>query len=417
MFLGITNTPRDYAWGSTTDLPEMLGRTITGRPQAELWLGAHPASPSVVVNPAVVGGADTLADWIRAEPETALGPRGAAPTGLPFLLKLLAAASPLSLQAHPTPEQAKDGFIRENEAGIPLHAPDRNYKDPFPKPELIVALSERFDALSGFRPIEDALADIAMIDAGSGRLADLRHHAEQGLEAVVRWLETADDGAASQIRETIERAREVAEPTPGIQTVVHLASLFDADPGVVVSLFMHRVTMHAGEAMYLPAGNIHAYLQGFGVELMAPSDNVLRGGLTPKHIDVPELLRVLDFTAHPVPVLEPERLGSGVDRFAPEGVGFALVRVSGAGRPPGSGASGVVPLHGPSIAICTAGTATLVGALSATMLRQGEACFITPDEGDVTVEADAIAGVAATVFIATGAPTSPVEARRGNDNR
>ncbi|WP_083527659.1 mannose-6-phosphate isomerase, class I [Curtobacterium ammoniigenes] len=411
MFLGITNTPRDYAWGSTTAIPEILGRTITGRPQAELWLGAHPGSPSVVVNPAVVDGADTLADWIRAEPETALGPRGNRPTGLPFLLKLLAAASPLSLQAHPTPEQAKDGFIRENDAGIPLHASDRNYKDPFPKPELIVAISERFDALSGFRPIDEALADIATIDAGSGALTPLRGHAEAGLEAVVRWLETADEQARSQIAEVVERARSVTDPTPNIRTVVDLAARFTDDPGIVVSLFMHRVRMADGEAMYLPAGNIHAYLEGVGIELMAPSDNVLRGGLTPKHVDVPELLRVLDFTAHPVPMLEPESLAPGIDRFAPDGVGFALIRVRGSGRSAGLGSGGLVELTGPSIAICTAGTATLVGARSATMLRQGESCFITPDEGAVTVEADAIAGVVATVFIATGATDEAVTVR------
>lgn len=402
MFLGITNTPRDYAWGSVTAIPELLGRTVTGAPQAELWLGAHPGSPSVVVNPATVGGADTLLDWIAAEPEAALG---AGRTGLPFLLKVLAAAAPLSLQAHPTPEQAREGFDREEAAGVPVDDPARNYKDPFPKPELVVALSERFEALSGFRPVAETLADVERLDAGSGRLGPLVAHLGQGLEDTVRWLETADEGALAVVRAVSDLATMMPDDAanPNVRTVRDLAEAYPDDPGIVVSLLMHRVTLRTGESMYLPAGNIHAYLDGLGIELMAPSDNVLRGGLTPKHVDVPELLHVLDFTAYPAPVLEPEHLAPGVDRFAPDGVGFALVRVTGDGGPVGLGTGGVAPLHGPSIAICTEGVVTLVGATSATLLRQGESCYVTPDEGDVTVEADATSGLTSTVFIATGA--------------
>ncbi|PZE68274.1 MULTISPECIES: mannose-6-phosphate isomerase, class I [unclassified Curtobacterium] len=407
MFLGITNTPRDYAWGSVSAIPELLGRTVTGVPQAELWLGAHAGSPSVVVNPAMVGGADTVLDWITAEPETALGPDRA---GLPFLLKVLAAAAPLSLQAHPTPEQAREGFEREEAAGVPLDDPGRNYKDPFPKPELVVALSDRFEALSGFRPVPEALAEVEALDGGSGRLGPLVVHLQHGLEDTVRWLEEADDSARAVIGAVghlatgaVAAAGPDGTVTPNTATAADLARAYPEDPGVVVSLLMHRVTLTRGEAMYLPAGNIHAYLDGLGIELMAPSDNVLRGGLTPKHVDVPELLRVLDFTAHPVPLLEPEHLAPAVDRFAPAGVGFALLRVTGDGRPAGPGAGGTAPLHGPSIAICTEGVVTLVGARTATLLRRGESCYITPDEGDVTVEADAGSGTTGTVFIATGA--------------
>ncbi|MCA5924159.1 mannose-6-phosphate isomerase, class I [Curtobacterium oceanosedimentum] len=402
MFLGITNTPRDYAWGSVTAIPELLGRTVTGAPQAELWLGAHAGSPSVVVNPAMVGGADTLRDWIADEPETALGVDR---TGLPFLLKVLAAAAPLSLQAHPTPEQAEEGYEREERAGVAIDDPARNYKDPFPKPELVVALSDRFEALSGFRPVEETLAEVRALDAGTGRLGPLEVHLLHGLEDTVRWLETADESALAVVQAAGDLAAATDEDhlTPNTRTVRDLAASWPGDPGIVVSLLMHRVTLSAGQAMYLPAGNIHAYLDGLGIELMAPSDNVLRGGLTPKHVDVPELLRVLDFTAYPAPVLEPEHVGPGVDRFAPQGVGFALLRVSGDGRPAGLSTGGVAPLSGPSIAICTEGVVTLVGARSATLLRRGESCFITPDEGDVTVEADSSDGVTSTVFIATGA--------------
>ncbi|MFZ7089061.1 mannose-6-phosphate isomerase, class I [Curtobacterium sp. RRHDQ10] len=401
MFLGITNTPRDYAWGSVTAIPELLGRTVTGRPQAELWLGAHPGSPSVVVNPAMVGGADTLLDWIDAEPREALGSDTA--HDLPFLLKVLAAAAPLSLQAHPTAEQARAGFERENAAGVPLDAPERNFKDPFPKPELIVAISERFEALSGFRPAADAVADVATIDAGTGRLGPLVAHLAAGLEDTFRWLIEPDDAARAVIAAASELAGAVEDPTPNVRTVVDLAASAPGDPGIVLSLLMHRVSLAQGECLFLPAGNIHAYLEGLGIELMAPSDNVMRGGLTAKHIDVPELLDVLDFSAHPEPYLVPDELAAGVDRFAPAGVGFALLRISSAGEPMGFGTGGVAPLAGPSIAICTEGAATLVGAHSATMLRRGESCYVTPDEGDVVVESDAALGATATVFIATSA--------------
>ena len=143
MFVGIENTPRDYAWGSETAISALLGTTPSGGPEAELWLGSHPGSPARVIDPGQVGGARNLTEWIAAAPSDALGthPR------LPFLLKVLAAASPLSLQAHPSAEQAQEGFARENALGVRLDAPERNYKDPYPKPEIICAVSDRFEAL------------------------------------------------------------------------------------------------------------------------------------------------------------------------------------------------------------------------------------------------------------------------------
>jgi len=179
MFLAITNTPRDYAWGSRSAIAELLGRAPSGRPEAELWLGAHAGSPSIVVNPAVVDGADTLADWFAAEPARALGRDR---DELPFLLKVLAADEPLSIQAHPTPEQAEAGFAAEEAAGVPIDSPTRNYKDPFPKPEIIVALSESFDALCGFRTPAETIVDVDALDAGTGRLAALRGSVATSLE-------------------------------------------------------------------------------------------------------------------------------------------------------------------------------------------------------------------------------------------
>lgn len=371
MFLAITNTPRDYAWGSTTAIADLLGRRPSGRPEAELWLGAHPGSPSVVVAPAVVGGADTLADWFAAEPGRALGRDR---DHLPFLLKLLAADGPLSIQAHPTPEQAREGFAREDAAGIPLDAPERNYKDSSAKPEIIVALSDTFDALCGFREPARTLADLDLLDDGSGRLDLLRRHLGESLRSTLAFLFQGDDDSSAVIAAVSELAAAHRADGAGIATVVDLAERYPGDPGVVVSLLLNRVTLRAGEALFLPAGNVHAYLGGFGVELMAPSDNVLRGGLTPKHVDVPELLKVLDFEPLPVPRLDPTTVARGVERFAPPGTGFAMLRVDAEG--PGA----VVEIGGPSIVLVTAGEVHVKGQDGTIRLGRGESAFVTPDE-------------------------------------
>jgi mannose-6-phosphate isomerase len=385
MFLAITNTPRDYAWGSRTAISELLGRKPSGRPEAELWLGAHAGSPSIVVAPAVVDGADTLADWFAAEPARALG-RGR--TELPFLLKVLAADQPLSIQAHPTPEQAEEGFAREEAAGVPLDAPHRNYKDRFPKPEIIVALSDRFDALCGFRDVAETLADIDAVDAGTGRLSALRGSVASSLESTLAWLFDGSDESRRVVAAVAELAREVADPSPSTATVVDLDDRYPGDPGVVVSLLLNRVSLRAGEALFLPAGNVHAYLGGLGIELMAPSDNVLRGGLTPKHVDVPELLTVLEFTPLPVPWLRPVEVARGVERFAPEGTGFALLRVHA------GGAGAVVEIGGPSILLVTEGEVDVKGQDGAIHLARGESAFVTPDEVRLAVSGGGLLWVA-----------------------
>ncbi len=310
MFVEITNSPRDYAWGSTTLLSELFGRPPSGRPEAELWLGTHPGSPA-----RLVGGGD-LRD-VAGE--------------LPFLLKLLAAGSTLSLQAHPTPEQAREGFAREDAAGIPRDDPARNYKDPYSKPELVYALTE-FRALSGFRPVDAVRTDLDT--AGLGLLPDLRTEAD--LRGVVERLLATD--VSAELDAIV--AAFVAGAAESWATVRELAVQCPGDPGIAISLLLHTVVLQPGEALYLPAGNIHAYQRGLAIELMGPSDNVLRGGLTPKHVDVPELLSVLDFRALPEPRLAPV-VREGVRDFAPAGAGFRL-RVLDAGASVDAAAPAIV---------------------------------------------------------------------------
>ncbi|WP_165070387.1 mannose-6-phosphate isomerase, class I [Marisediminicola senii] len=423
MFVGITNTPRPYAWGSRTAIAELLGTEASTGPEAELWLGAHEGSPSRLVHPDQAGGANDLVEWIAADPETTLG-RHADGGRLPFLLKVLAADSPLSLQAHPTIEQAREGFDRENALGIPLDAPHRNYKDRFPKPELIVAVSETFQALCGFRPTAEFRETLAVLrddaaPADAERLDDLLDRAgvDAALPGLVEWLSSGGPAVDELVSSVTARVASRPQGTSAeLDTARLLADEYPGDPGIVISLMLNNVTLRRGEALYLPAGNIHAYLSGLGIELMAASDNVLRGGLTPKHVDVPELLSVLDFTPVPVPYLDPERPQPGVEVFRPDVSDFVLVRFelgaagaaaggspagasagSAAGSPSGDGVdaasagpgavSASYALDGPAIALCTAGSVRVAGAAS-TILQRGESVYITPDEGAITVTGD-----------------------------
>jgi len=425
MFVGITNTPRDYAWGSNSAISSLLGTAASGKPEAELWLGAHAGSPSTIVDPGVAGGARNLVDWIAASPEVTLG-ASLAQSGdtprLPFLMKILAAGSPLSLQAHPSPERARTGFALENEAGVPIDAADRNYKDPFHKPEIIYALSETFEALCGFRDpaeIRRILDELRALDvasdepqAGAIDALESRLTGPEALRDVVDWLlrdgRGEDSGEVAWLVErVVELARLAGELAVGgavigfpaeLATVRQLADAYPGDPGIVLSLLLNHVTLRRGEVLFLPAGNIHAYLSGLGVEVMAASDNVLRGGLTPKHIDIDELLDVLDFSPLPVPYLPATNESPGVSVYRPAVPDFALVRVEAEAAVPGEVPMRQVTLAGPAIAICTAGGFLVAGRASSATLKRGEAVYVTPDEGTLT-----FAGAGELFLATTGA--------------
>jgi mannose-6-phosphate isomerase len=409
VFVGITNTPRDYSWGSPTAIAELLGTPATGSPQAELWLGAHAGSPARIVDGSMRPGVENLAEWIADDRQAALGDH----EQLPFLLKILAADGPLSLQAHPTLERARQGFEAENAAGIPLDAPNRNYKDALHKPEVIVALSDTFDALCGFRPIAEIREIVSLLERWDARsdaaapnvIAPLAARAvaddDEGriLRSLVEWLLGGSEEVSALVRRVSALAEEnepseAGEFAASLQTVRDLALEYPGDAGIVTSLLLNRVTLSAGEALYLPAGNIHAYLKGLGVELMAASDNVLRGGLTPKYIDVPELLSVLDFESLPVPYLRPTFPSEGVEEFRPGVPDFVLARIHtqlnerAAYRPDGA-----------AIAICTEGSFEIHGERSDTTLERGQSVFITPEEGAIT-----FTGVGTVFLAAPGAP-------------
>ena len=313
MLVRIANDTRDYAWGSETAIPEYLGRPETGGPQAELWLGAHPACPARADGRPLDA---VLADAGLPQPR--------------ILLKVLAAARPLSLQAHPTAEQAVDGFEREEAAGVPLDAPTRTYRDRHAKPELIVAVTP-FEALSGFRPVAQSLRVLDALTDADERVAPLRMRVRASLRDAVAWLLSDADDIRSVVDGIVRAARLLPDELAAERdTVERVASFAPGDPAIAIAMLLHRVSLAPGEALFLDAGNLHAYLEGLAIELMAPSDNVVRGGMTPKHIDRGELLRVLDFTPLDDPRLPAAPL-AGATRWAPAAP-FELRRISGAHR-------------------------------------------------------------------------------------
>ncbi|MEU0392131.1 mannose-6-phosphate isomerase, class I [Streptomyces sp. NPDC006208] len=381
----LSNTVRPYAWGSTTAIPELLGVAPTGEPQAEMWMGAHPGAPS---------GTDrgALSELIDADPVRELGAAAVEKFGprLPFLLKLLAAGAPLSLQVHPDLAQAKEGYDAEERAGIPMDAPSRNYKDANHKPELICALTP-FDGLCGFREPTEAADLIAALDVDSLKpYVDLLHaHPE---EAALREVLTAVLSADPQeMAATVTEAAAACERLGGgYATYASIAHHFPGDPGVIAAMLLNHVQLQPGEALFLGAGVPHAYLDGLGVEIMANSDNVLRCGLTPKHVDVPELLRIVRLEAADPGVLRPEASPTGEELYDTPIDEFRLSRyVLAPGAEPRD-----LSAHTPQILLCTAGGVT-VGELT---LTPGQSAFVPAGE---KAEISGTGGGPGTVFRAT----------------
>lgn len=383
------NTVRPYAWGSTTAIPELLGTPPTGEPQAELWMGAHPAAPSLVDRGA---GRVPLGDVLAADPRRELGDAVVDRFGahLPFLMKVLAADAPLSLQVHPDQARARAGYADEEARGIPVDALHRNYRDPNHKPEMICALTP-FRGLCGFRaaPRTAALLDGLGVDSLKPYVDLLRASPESAaLREVLTAVLTADP---APMTETVRAAaaavaRRAGEPGAFAADYAAYAEIADAypdDPGLIAAMLLNVVTLQPGEALYLGAGVPHAYLRGTGVEIMASSDNVLRCGLTSKHMDVPELLRVVEFRSADPGVLRPQRAEGGEERYPAPVEEFRLSRYV-----VGEDAVRLLDGRGPQVLLCTAGTVRVrdesgsgdtgsaAGDADAVPLARGESVFV-----------------------------------------
>lgn len=396
----LTNPIRNYSWGSRTHIPKLVGLPITDAPVAEMWFGAHPGAPSITET------GESLADVIAAEPMQTLGPRIARQFGarLPFLLKLLAAGEPLSLQVHPTSERARIRFAEEEASGLP--AAERNYTDPSHKPELVFALT-RFEGMAGFRDTTrsatilrrfqidwlDELAD--ELEATSTPFQTLRQVVTD-LLATKPGLLTSRIGELAGAAKRCEdeghqphvRRRPADTPPNSVEReslrlfaqVQSLVARYPDDPGVLVTLLLNHVVLAPGEAMYVSPGMIHAYTSGFGVEVMAASDNVVRAGLTSKHIDIAELLEITNFTPTPPPLWEPTRLrghtgvvlAPPVNEFELEVVDLEDDEVtSDGGRP--------------VIVLCLQGEASVTCSSGDQTLRHGQAVFAEAADGALTL--------------------------------
>ena len=393
---------RSYAWGSRTALAQLCGREVpSAHPEAELWFGAHPADPAKVRVDAHLGGAgrfESLLDLVAADPQRELGAVAPEFGGrLPFLLKILAAEEPLSLQAHPSADQARAGFARENKHHVPLDSPMRNYRDDSHKPELVVALN-RFEALAGFR---DPLRSVALLHALA--VPELESYAEllaaqpdsSGLRTLfTTWITLPQamvatllpkvlDGCVQYLSGNRNLSNSHSEFLPEVRTVLELAEAYPGDAGVLAALLLNRITLEPGQGLFLAAGNLHAYLSGMGVEIMANSDNVLRGGLTPKHVDVPELLRVLDFEPLQLPIVAPDRVGEHSFRYRTPATEFALRRFElEAGAEPMP-----IPRTGPGIVLCTAGTVRLLQGRDELLITPGGAGWISAADTNIRAQA------------------------------
>jgi mannose-6-phosphate isomerase len=326
----LQNAIQFYAWGSASAIPELLNKqNPSGKPWAELWMGAHPRASSWVN---CGGQRQSLIDLIRQHPQDILGRRisDRFQNKLPYLFKVLAAAKPLSIQAHPDRAQAKEGFARETKLNIPLDAPMRNYKDDNHKPECICALS-KFYALYGFRTISEiiGLMTTACPVELSRELDHLKRLSDSdGLRKFYTALMTMNPAKQKRVvDEAMQNIDKICDQDSA-NWMQKLSGEYPSDIGILAPILLNLVCLEPGQGLFLPAGELHAYLAGLGVELMANSDNVLRGGLTAKHVDLPELLRVVNFEPRPVDLLETEDCGLNEKRFITPADEFALSLIS-----------------------------------------------------------------------------------------
>jgi mannose-6-phosphate isomerase len=379
----LTNSIKNYEWGSPEWIPDLLGKPNENHiPWAEVWMGVHPEGPSKVNPLDGEGMEEELGELISKNPAEFLGEeRARIFGGLPFLFKILAAEKPLSIQAHPSLTQAINGWERENTIGIPLDSPERNYKDANHKPEIICALSP-FTAMAGFREPREIKANLEefLRDAPQSLVTALRPLTEalEGENPLKTFLQELFS-LSPFVRKALGNYAQGSSEYDEWEFVSRFAELFPDDPAIISPLYLNLIQLNPGEAIYLPAGILHAYVHGMGVELMANSNNVLRGGLTPKHIDIPELLRVLDFASYKPEILKgigeatesthssESKLSIGEYEYPVPCKEFSLSVIQGGDH--------IYLETGPSIILVTHGELRINGP-SEIILTRGESAFI-----------------------------------------
>ncbi len=384
----LKGTSKHHDWGSTSLIPEFTGQEETGQPVAELWFGAHPLGSAELDT-----GSDLRAE-ISADPKVFLGPSTRFMLGdeLPYLVKLIAPAFPLSLQVHPGRNQARNGFEVENARGIPLEDRSRVYKDATHKPEMLYALTE-FDALAGFVVRRVARERLEGLDDPLATRLNRRLllATGRGVRPVVQWVMDPEDGpTAEEVTQfSAACARRLAtgtSPEPFIdQTMVRLQETFPGDPGILVAFLMNHVHLQPGETLFTPTGIVHSYQQGLGLEIMANSDNVVRAGLTSKHVDVDLFMETALFDGFPPTRIAPEHPTPGVDRFRSPVEDFELT-VARPGTTEDAGSNPIpLPGAGPRILIGLEGQVQVITRDGETTVNRGEALFLRDQDGPALV--------------------------------
>lgn len=375
----LINSVQNYAWGSKSALTELYGiANPDNLPMAELWMGAHPKSSSKITDSQ--GTARSLRDVIDADKATLLGREVAERFGeLPFLFKVLCAAQPLSIQVHPNKRASEIGFAKENAAGIAMDAAERNYKDPNHKPELVFALTP-FLAMNAFREFSEI---VSLLQPVAGAHTAIAHFLEQPngerLSALFASLLNMQGEEKARALAILRSALESQQGEPW-QTIRVISEFYPDDSGLFSPLLLNVVKLKPGEAMFLFAETPHAYLQGTALEVMANSDNVLRAGLTPKYIDIPELVANVKFEAKPAAELltQPVKNGSELDFPIPvEDFAFSLHDLSA--QPT------AIAQQSAAILFCLEGEAVLSKGEESLTLKPGESAFISAAESPVQV--------------------------------
>ena len=332
MLIRIQGQVKKYDWGSKDLIPNYFGTSESTEKIAEIWFGTHSLGESV----SEPGGVP-LSKLIDKR--------------LGFLVKLLAASKSLSIQVHPNKVQAQQGFEKEHNLGISLDDPTRLYKDSSHKPEALIALTE-FHALCGFRPRAELVQVFSAFGKTESEFQDLAQHLASGkpLDQIFKSL-IANTSLAARFLETVPVAQSDPLAQRGRDLVANLLEQYPGDTGSLVALMLNQVELSPGEAIFLPAGNIHAYLSGLGLEVMAASDNVLRCGLTPKHIDVAELLKIADFQELESPKVTPKKLAEGLVEYPVEVDDFRVYLAEVSGK----NILADIDLPSAAMVVCTAG--------------------------------------------------------------
>ncbi len=375
----LINSVQNYAWGSKTALTDLYGiANPNNLPMAELWMGAHPKSSSKIEDAS--GQVRSLRDVIDADKAALLGDKVAQRFGeLPFLFKVLCADQPLSIQVHPNKQASEIGFAKENAAGIPLDAAERNYKDPNHKPELVFALTP-FLAMNAFREFSEIISLLQPVAGANNAIAHfLENPNAEALSQLFASLLNMQGEEKSHALAVLKAALDSQQGEPW-ETIRLIAQFYPDDSGLFSPLLLNVVKLNPGEAMFLFAETPHAYLQGVALEVMANSDNVLRAGLTPKYIDIPELVANVKFVAKPAAELltQPVKNGAELDFPIPvEDFAFSLHDLSQTEM--------TIAQESAAILFCVEGEATLHKGEQHLVLKPGESAFVAANESPVSV--------------------------------